>query len=126
MLIQSHSPTVFQKRWQSIIIHVMSVHDVEQHKSQFEAIQQAVAAEFGLASGELIGSGMTRRVIIPRQIAIYLASLLIEASVLQIGQHFGKHYTTVMQAVMKIEAQRHGRPDVAAMINVLLRTLSKH
>ena len=49
----------------------------------------------------------SRSVVFPRQIAMYLAKHLTEASLPEIGRQFGgKHHTTVMHSIDKIEEQR--------------------
>jgi chromosomal replication initiation ATPase DnaA len=49
----------------------------------------------------------SRAVVVPRQIAMYLAKNLTEASLPEIGRQFGgKHHTTVMRSIAKIDEQR--------------------
>jgi chromosomal replication initiator protein len=77
-----------------------------------EAIQSSVAELFGMSVAELKAINSTRAVVIPRQIAMYLAKQLTEASLPEIGREFGgKHHTTVMHSIAKIDEQR--RTDVA-------------
>lgn len=102
----------------------MSTRDRQRYQRQVEAIQQAVADAFGLSIGQLTQANLARSVAIPRQIAMYLVKQLTEATALEIGEYFGKHYTTVMYAVLKIENERHNSPEVDSMVNRLLRTIA--
>jgi chromosomal replication initiator protein len=89
-----------------------------------EAIQLAVAELFGMSVAQLKESNSTRAVVIPRQIAMYLAKHLTEASLPEIGREFsGKHHTTVMHSIATIDQQR--RTDIAMnkVIEKLLETL---
>jgi hypothetical protein len=67
---------------------------------------------------------MRRTVVIPRQIAMYLAKQLTDASLPEIGSHFGdKHHTTVMHAIAKIEEQRCADTALDTVISKLLKIL---
>jgi chromosomal replication initiator protein len=91
-----------------------------------EAIQLAVAELFGMSVAELKESNSTRAVVIPRQIAMYLAKQLTEASLPEIGREFsGKHHTTVMHSIAKIDEQRRTDAALNKAIEKLLGTLTK-
>jgi chromosomal replication initiator protein len=48
-----------------------------------------------------------RAYVLPRQIAMYIARQLTGVSLQEIGQEFGgRHHTTVLDAIHKIEAMR--------------------
>jgi len=56
----------------------------------------------------------------PRQIAMYLAKHLTDSSLPEIGRQFGgKHHTTVLHSVDKIEQQRKTDKDLNRMLNKL-------
>lgn len=95
----------------------------EHRRAQIEVIQHAVAGAFNLSIYDLKQSTRTRTVAIPRQIAMYLARQLTDASVAEIGLLFGKHYTTVVQAIAKIEEQRRSSIEVDFMVTKLLRII---
>ena len=78
----------------------------EERRNAIEASQRAVADRFGV-SVETLCRERGRTVSLPRQIAMYLAKELTEASLPEIGASFGgKHHTTVMHAIAKIHHQR--------------------
>jgi chromosomal replication initiator protein len=62
---------------------------------------------------------------VPRQIAMYLAKNLTEASLPEIGRQFGgKHHTTVMHSIGKIDELRRTDKDLNRTINKLQEILN--
>ena len=89
-------------------------------------IQDAVAQMFGLSIEELRTESRSRNVALPRQIAIYLAKQLTDASLPEIGRQFGgKHHTTVMHSVAKIHQLRATDAGVNNAIQKLLEMLQQ-
>lgn len=73
---------------------------------QIPKIQEVVANYFQTSTAELKGKKRVRQIVIPRQIAMYLARELTDSSLPKIGQAFGgKDHTTVMHACEKIKQQ---------------------
>jgi chromosomal replication initiator protein len=100
--------------------------DTQVRKVTIEVIQRAVADQFGMKIMELKQKNNSRSIVVPRQIAMYLAKQLTEASLPEIGRHFGdKHHTTVMHSIAKIDELRHTDTDLNRMINNLMEQLSK-
>ena len=94
--------------------------------SRIEAIQQQVARTFSLRVEELNQRSRMRAVTLPRQMAMYLSKQLTDASLVEIGSHFGgKHHSTVMHAIAKIDQQRRTDPAVNLAINMLLKSLNQ-
>jgi chromosomal replication initiator protein len=76
-----------------------------------------VAEQFGLRLIEIKAKSNSRAIVYPRQIAMYLAKHLTEASLPEIGRQFGgKHHTTVLHSVEKIEEQRKTDKDLNRML----------
>ncbi len=99
--------------------------DTQVRKITIEAIQRAVAEQFGRRVPELKQKNNSRQIVVPRQIAMYLAKQMTEASLPEIGRQFGgKHHTTVMHSIAKIDEQRRGDKDLNRTINKLMETLS--
>ncbi len=77
-----------------------------QHPVTVEMVQAEVARQFGLHVNDLRGNRRTQDIAYARQIAMYLARDLTETSLPQIGARFGgRHHTTVIYAIDKIERQ---------------------
>ena len=69
-----------------------------------DQIQQAVAAHYHLRVDELTSKNNARQIAVPRQVAMYLCKRLTKHSFPEIGREFGgKHHTTVIHSVEKIE-----------------------
>jgi len=69
-----------------------------------EQIQKAVASNYRITLTELVVKSNARQYSLPRQIAMYLCKQLTKHSYPEIGRAFGgKHHTTVMHSVEKIE-----------------------
>ncbi|HVP44147.1 MAG TPA: chromosomal replication initiator protein DnaA [Terriglobales bacterium] len=99
--------------------------DAQQRKVNIDQIQKAVAEQFGLRVAEIKAKNNSRAIVYPRQIAMYLAKHLTEASLPEIGRQFGgKHHTTVMHSIDKIEESRKSDKDLNRLLNKLNETLS--
>jgi chromosomal replication initiator protein len=99
--------------------------DMQVRKVSIEAIQRAVAEQFGMRVTDLKQKNNSRNVVVPRQIAMYLAKQLTEASLPEIGRQFGnKHHTTVMHSIAKIDEQRRADKDLHRMLNKLQDALN--
>ncbi|MGH9338797.1 MAG: chromosomal replication initiator protein DnaA [Acidobacteriota bacterium] len=72
-----------------------------------ELIQKVVSDHFGLKITDLKAKDNSRKVAEPRQVAMYLCKELTGNSLPQIGKDFGgKHHTTVLHSIRKIESLR--------------------
>ena len=99
--------------------------DSQARKISIEAIQKAVAEQFGLRLNEIKAKNNSRSVVVPRQIAMYMSKQMTEASLPEIGRQFGgKHHTTVMHSIAKIDDQRRADKDLNRLINKLTETLN--
>jgi chromosomal replication initiator protein len=98
--------------------------DSQARKVTIESIQKAVAEQFGLRLVEIKAKNNSRAIVYPRQIAMYLAKHLTEASLPEIGRQFGgKHHTTVLHSVEKIDEARKTDKDLNRLINKLTEQL---
>lgn len=86
---------------------VRSLIPKEEEPVTIEAILTVVARHYSLKIADLKSKGNAQRIAFPRQIAMYLCKKLAGESYPTIGEIFnGKHHTTVMHAVRKIEDLR--------------------
>ena len=98
--------------------------DSQVRKITIEAIQRAVSDQFGLRPAEIKAKNNSHSIVFPRQIAMYLAKQLTEASLPEIGRQFGgKHHTTVLHSVEKIAEQRKTDKDLNRLLNKLTEVL---
>jgi chromosomal replication initiator protein len=78
-----------------------------------DAILDAVAQEFNITISELKGPRRTRRISVPRQMAMYLLRDLSQLSFPQIGEFLGgRDHTTVMHGTSKVEKNLQADAEV--------------
>jgi chromosomal replication initiator protein len=93
----------------------------QEKKITIELIQKRVGEQFGLREQDLKIRNNSKAIVYPRQIAMYLVKQLTSASLPEIGRQFGgKHHTTVMHSINKIESQRHSDKELNRTLNRLL------
>ena len=98
--------------------------DSQVRKVTIESIQKAVCEQFGLRLLEIKSKNNSRVIVFPRQIAMYLAKHLTDASLPEIGRQFGgKHHTTVLHSVGKIVEVRKTDKDLNRVLNKLTESL---
>ena len=89
-----------------------------------ETIQQVVADHFRLHLSELSEKKRTKRVAVPRQIAIYLTKEMSGLSLKKIGECFGgRDHSTVIHAIEKIQREREKDPELNKEIESLILEL---
>lgn len=86
-----------------------------------EMIQKTISDYYGLRVQELKSKNNSRAITVPRQICMYICKQITGASLPQIGREFGgKHHTTVLHSVSKIEQLRKKDPEINTLIQSLL------
>ena len=89
-----------------------------------ELIQKTVAVHYGLKVADLKSKNNSRKIAVPRQIAMYLCKTLTKSSFPEIGREFGgKHHTTVLHSVNKIAQLYANDTDFHKDINSLIADL---
>jgi chromosomal replication initiator protein len=89
-----------------------------------ESIIKAVAEKFSLQPAQLKQKTNVQQIAYPRQIAMYLCKELTTASLPEIGRHFnGKHHTTVLHSVQKIDKLRQRDADLNRIIHSITDAL---
>jgi chromosomal replication initiator protein len=93
-------------------------------KISIDSIIRKVAEHFNLSPAQLKMKSNTRQIAYPRQIAMYLTKELTQASLPEIGRAFGgKHHTTVLHSVQKIDELRQGDEDLNRLIHSISDSL---
>ena len=91
-----------------------------------QQIQKLVASTYKLTNEELISKNNARQISHPRQVAMYLCKHLTKHSYPEIGRAFGgKHHTTVMHSVEKIETLVATDETLQRLISELSESLQK-
>jgi len=98
--------------------------NVQDRRVTIDAIQKAVAERFQIRQSQLKEKSNTQKVVYPRQVAMYLAKELTNSSLPEIGRAFGgKHHTTVIHSVQKIEHLRQTDPELNRLLHNLMDSL---
>ncbi len=88
-----------------------------------EGIQKYVSDYYQLKHGELKSRNNSKSIAMPRQIAMYLCKSLTNASLPEIGRSFGgKHHSTVIHSIKKIEALRQRDGNFNTLIHTFLES----
>jgi chromosomal replication initiator protein len=89
-----------------------------------QAVQDAVAAEWGVSPDELIGAGRSRRVVEPRRIGMLLCHELLDLSLREIGGAFGdRDSSTVLSALARARTDLEESASVAERVARLRQML---
>jgi len=93
--------------------------------AQQAAIIRAVAAKFNVPPSQIKLKSNRRDVARPRQIAMYLTKELTQASLPEIGRAFGgKHHTTVLHSIHRIEELRQKDLDLNRLVQSLIDSIN--
>jgi chromosomal replication initiator protein len=95
--------------------------DHEEKAVTIETIQKYVADYYNLKLTDLKSRNNSKSIAMPRQVAMYLCKSLTHASLPEIGRSFGgKHHSTVIHSIRKVEDMRKKDPDFNSLINGFL------
>ncbi len=96
---------------------VRSLVPAEPEPVTLDTVIMVVARHYNLRVSELKARTNAQRIAFPRQVAMYLGKRVAKESLPTIGQYFGgKHHTTVLHAVRKIDELRSSDATVNRLI----------
>jgi chromosomal replication initiator protein len=96
----------------------------QEKRVTIDLIQKRVSEHFNLREQDLKVRSNTRAIAFPRQVAMYIVKQLTTASLPEIGRQFGgKHHTTVLHSINKIEELRRSDKDLNRVITRLMDAL---
>ncbi len=88
-------------------------------------IQKAVAEKFEISVELMKSDKRSSRVVLPRQVAIYLSRQLTDKSLVEVGRQFGgRDHTTVMHACKKIEKLMNEKPELQRQVTEIRQKFS--
>lgn len=100
---------------------IKNIIEEEDRSVTIEIIQKVVADYYNLRVADLKSKSNTRIIAVPRQVAMYLCKLLTKASLPEIGREFGgKHHTTVIHSINKINGLYEQKGSFHRLINSLI------
>lgn len=89
-----------------------------------ELIQKTVAEHYQLSVADLKGNSRAKKIVTPRQIAMYICRDITEYSLQNIGDEFGgKDHSSVMHSIDKIETMLRVDANLAATVRLLEQSI---
>jgi chromosomal replication initiator protein len=104
-----------------------TLRDVLRHDQRavtIDAIQKFVADYYKLKLNDLKSRNNSKSIAMPRQVAMYLCKSLTRASLPEIGKSFGgKHHSTVIHSIRKVEELRQRDAAFNSLINTFVESV---
>jgi chromosomal replication initiator protein len=96
----------------------------QERRVTMDSVLRAVAEKFQLQPAQLKQKSNAQQIAYPRQVAMYLIKELTHSSLPEIGRMFGgKHHTTVLHSVHKIDKLRQKDTDLNRLIHSVIDSL---
>ncbi len=96
----------------------------QEKRITIESIVKTVAERFSLQPSQLKQKTNQQKIAYPRQIAMFLVKELTSASLPEIGRWFGgKHHTTVLHSIQKIDRLRQRDQDLNNLLHKLVDSI---
>ncbi len=100
-----------------------NVLDHDERAVTIEQIQKFVAEYYQLKLHDLKSRNNSKSIAMPRQVAMYLCKMLTHASLPEIGRSFGgKHHSTVIHSIKKVEELRKGSGEFNTLVGNFLES----
>jgi chromosomal replication initiator protein len=100
-----------------------NVKDHEEKAVTIDHIQKFVSEYYQLKLADLKSRNNSKSIAMPRQVAMYLCKALTHASLPEIGRSFGgKHHSTVIHSIRKVEKLRKEDPQFNTLLNSFLES----
>lgn len=100
--------------------------DASERRITVQMVQKVVARHYGMTVQQLLERTRRRSTARPRQVAMYMACSMTQASLPDIGQRFGGFdHTTIMYARDRIAALAEQDPNLKAEIETLARAIRR-
>jgi chromosomal replication initiator protein len=104
-----------------------TLRDVLRHDQRavtIDAIQKFIADYYKLKLNDLKSRNNSKSIAKPRQVAMYLCKSLTSASLPEIGKSFGgKHHSTVIHSIRKVEELRQRDAAFNSLINTFVESV---
>ncbi len=89
-----------------------------------DLIQETVAQYYQISVDDLKSKNNSKPIVGPRQVAMYLCKQMTDCSLPEIGKSFGgKHHSTVIHSINKIQDAVKHDPILQNEINTLIETI---
>lgn len=92
--------------------------DIAKKSVSIDTIQEFIAEKYSLKVSDLKTKNNSPKIALPRQIGMYIAKRLTKSSLNEIGFRFGgKHHTTVLHAIGKVEKMMESDSDFSRKVD---------
>ncbi|MDR0410360.1 MAG: chromosomal replication initiator protein DnaA [Treponema sp.] len=99
----------------------------KQANMSVDIIIKVIAEHYQLSSNDLRGKKRSQKIVVPRQIAMFISHEITEFSTTEIGQTFGgRDHTTVMHSCNKIKEKMQADPKLDASIQKLVGLIKEY
>lgn len=99
------------------------LHHMPSHKITVEQILKSVAAVFQVRVSDIKGSNRTKDIVLPRQVAMYLAKEMINESLMMLGISFGKTHSTILHAWKNIDERLTNDEMLRRQVGMVRRSI---
>ncbi|HLD08378.1 MAG TPA: chromosomal replication initiator protein DnaA [Candidatus Peribacterales bacterium] len=87
---------------------------------KFEDLLEGVSAYYSISIQDITGTSRLREILMPRQVAMYLAKKYLRMSLSQLGERFsGRDHSTVIHSVRKIEKMMKDDPLILREVRAI-------
>jgi chromosomal replication initiator protein len=108
----------------SEVLDTLAPPDASSRRRSVRDVQQAACEAFDLSLDELLSETRATRVVWPRQVAMYLAREMTDATLPAIARQFGrKNHTTVIHAVQRTNEKISTDPEAYAEVEAITQRL---
>lgn len=100
--------------------------EAERHlkKTQVRDVLKATAIHFGVSVAELMKGGRTKPLVCCRHIAMYIATVVTDHSLPEIGRRFGGYdHTSILHGHNRIRYLIPKDAEIAANVNAIIRSI---
>ncbi len=95
---------------------------LRQKKSTIKGIQEFVAKKYDIKASDIISKNNSRKVVLPRQIAMYLSKIVTNSSYVDIGSRFGgKDHSTVIYSINKVKKMLAKDDELLKKVNSYIK-----
>lgn len=89
-----------------------------QKKATIKTIQEFIAKKYEIKISDIISKNNSRKIVLPRQIAMYISKIITNSSYVEIGSRFGgKDHSTVIYSIKKVKNMLTKDPDMFKKVN---------
>ncbi len=84
-----------------------------------DAIKKLVCKEFSISETDIVSASRKKRIVKPRQMAIYLSKKYTDQSIKKIGSRFNKYHATAIYAINAVEKELKQKSVLYEQVNYL-------